>query len=118
MKKTNFKDDICRPFCMFFAEDEKEEMACLGARVAASLGQKGLIDTGRLIDLKKNRRAWEAHREVIGPRVCRVCEFREEDCDFQSPAPSDDLEPCGGYIALSWLIEAGLLHPEDLEKGI
>ena len=37
MTKKDFKDYICRPFCMFYKEGQKEEMACQGALVVESL---------------------------------------------------------------------------------
>ncbi|MFP3999651.1 MAG: hypothetical protein ACLFUN_07390 [Desulfobacterales bacterium] len=103
--KTDFKDYICRPLCMFFAEDEKEEMACLGARVAAQLYENGLISAEKIRNAAKERSVWEKHRSDLGAVMCRACEFKKEDCDFQSPEPSDDLEPCGGYILLAHLLE-------------
>ncbi|MCF8111314.1 MAG: hypothetical protein K9J85_07465 [Desulfobacteraceae bacterium] len=114
--KTDFKDYICRPFCIFFAEDEKEDMACLGARTAARLYQGGKISEKNIRNVEKDRGVWEKHRTDLGFVLCRACEFKAQDCDFQSPEPSDDLEPCGGYIVLVHLIENRTLDITDLEK--
>lgn len=116
MHKTDFKDYICRPLCIFFSEDEKEEMACLGARAAARLYENGTIDPGELHAVIKDRDAWEKHRADLGNILCHACEFCAEDCDFQSPAPSEDLEPCGGYILLSHLLEQNAIRIRDVGK--
>lgn len=117
-KKTDFKDYICRPLCMFFSEDEKEDMACLGARVAARLCQNGKISEEKTRNISKDRGVWERHRSDLGIIMCRACEFKAEDCDFQSPRPADDLEPCGGYILLAHLIENRALDITELEKAL
>ncbi|MFO7930158.1 MAG: hypothetical protein ACQETG_05005 [Thermodesulfobacteriota bacterium] len=118
MRKTDFKDYICRPLCMFFSEDEKEEMACLGARAAAVLYENGIIKPGQIKDILKQRDVWEKHRADLGSVLCSACEFRQEDCDFQSPEPSDDLEPCGGYILLAYLLEKRELDIRQVEKAL
>ncbi|MCF8025003.1 MAG: hypothetical protein K9K82_05900 [Desulfobacteraceae bacterium] len=118
MYKTDFKDYICRPLCMFFAEDEKEEMACLGARAAARLYENGGIGPEEIRNIIKDREVWEKHRADLGHVLCRACEFCAEDCDFQSPEPSGDLEPCGGYILLAHLIEQNAISIKDVEKVI
>ncbi|MBS3809031.1 MAG: hypothetical protein KGY38_02605 [Desulfobacterales bacterium] len=118
MQKADFKAYICRPWCMFFSEDEKEEMACLGARVAARLAENGCIRTDEIRNVIKDRDVWEKHRAGLGRILCRVCEFCAEDCDFQSLEPSEDLEPCGGYIVLAHLLENGAVELRDLEYAL
>ncbi|MFP3980397.1 MAG: hypothetical protein ACLFUY_03305 [Desulfobacterales bacterium] len=115
MDKVDFQDRICRPFCMFFVEGEKEEMACLGARVAQRLLVAGRIDAAHVNAAVKSRSVWEARRQDLGEVLCGKCEFRAEDCDFQSPQPADDLEPCGGYIVLAHLLENRRIQTADIK---
>ena len=115
MGKVDFQDWICQPWCMFFVAGEKEEMACLGARVAERLLAAGRIDAAHVNAAEKNRSVWEARRQDLGEILCGKCEFRAEDCDFQSPHPADDLEPCGGYIVLAHLLENRIIDPADIE---
>lgn len=115
MDKVDFQDRICRPYCMFFVEGEKEEMACLGARVAERLLAAGRIDTAHVNAAEKNRSVWEARRQDLGEILCKKCEFRAEDCDFQSPQPAADLEPCGGYIVLAHLLENRIIDQADIK---
>ena len=115
MTKIDFKSYICRPYCIFFREGEKEEMACYGAQVVEALVERGMVSPGQ-IRFEKDPMLWQRHRSLIEPHVCFQCPFRAEDCDFQSDAPEDDLEPCGGYIVLTLLVENQLIDEDALEQ--
>lgn len=114
MIKPRLKTYICRPYCIFFREGEKEEMACYGAQVLAGLVRQGLVVPGQ-IRFPKNPDLWETHRALLERYVCSHCPFRAEDCDFQSGDPEPDLEPCGGYIVLSLLVENRLIDENALK---
>lgn len=116
MPKNDFNTYICRPYCMFFTEGAKEEMACLGARVVEQLADQHRIDPDRLPRLKKKPGVWKQHKGRLEKIVCSRCEFKAEDCDSQSPAPPDDAEPCGGFILLCLLLENGLIDYKMLES--
>ena len=116
MPKTDFNAYICRPYCIFFREGEKEEMACFGARVVERLADRHRIDPDRLPRFEKAKRIWMKHKACLEKQVCARCEFKAEDCDFQSAAPPDDAEPCGGFILLCLLLENGLIDHDALES--
>jgi len=111
MSKPDFIDYVCRPFCMFFREDEKEEMACRGAAVAERLAGKAVFDPGHAGLLPKDADAWtDAARDaLLFEHVCLACEFREEDCEWRSDDPPHDAEPCGGLILLALLMSRGVI---------
>lgn len=117
MTKERFKAYLCRPYCMFYKEGKKEEMTCLAAQVVDSLVSSGQIDGAALKSVAKDSRSWAAHKEALLGCVCRYCAFRAEDCDFQSAAPSEDLEPCGGYIVLAYLKEQGMIDEQAMEAA-
>ena len=81
MKKTDFKHYICLPFCVFFREGEKEEMACQGALVIEELIRKGVLKSNELPGTGKDPELWEKHDESL-EIVCGMCPFKPEDCDF------------------------------------
>jgi hypothetical protein len=115
MTKKDFKDYICRPFCMFYKDGQKEEMACEGALVVESLIHQGRIFPEQLYLIVKDLQLCLKHKHTLTRYVCGHCPFMKEDCDFQSTAPSDDLEPCGGYIVLAGLIEHRVIDPRDMK---
>jgi hypothetical protein len=111
--KETFADYICRPYCIFYKEGVKDDMSCGGAIVVLQL-----IDAGR----------WTPGRDSIPPvhtrndnpdlesLVCRRCPFVLDGCDFRSPSPPSDAAPCGGFILLSRLIDAGTITLEDIRE--
>ena len=118
MGKEDFKDYIWRPFCRFFREGEKKEMACLGARIV-----EGMVACGRLRseDLSRNGKdphLWAEHDLDLKRYLCQFCPFYAEDCDFQSEKPPAGSEPCGGYILLSLLKEKGMISISDLKEAV
>ncbi|MDQ1331027.1 MAG: hypothetical protein QG578_1292 [Thermodesulfobacteriota bacterium] len=122
MAKNDFKNYICRPYCIFFKEGQKEEMTCRGAEVIEKLVLLGHINTAGLPVFEKEPGLWRKYANLLGKRVCATCSFMAEDCDFMSETPeagSDaDIEPCGGFILLALLMENGLIGMPALEKGL
>lgn len=115
MTKTDFKEYICRPYCMFFKDGQKEEMACQGAQIVESLLRNSQLKAETIQAVMKDPGLWIKHKQTLGRSVCGHCSFRAEDCDFQSATPSEDLEPCGGFIVLAFLKEKNLINEHVLE---
>lgn len=122
MSKNDFKDYVCRPYCIFFKEGQKEAMSCRGAEVVEKLVLLRQINTDRLPHFKKDSRLWQKYTQFLGGKICATCPFRAKDCDFMSEepeaGPSDEIEPCGGFIMLALLIEKDLINMPCLEKGL
>jgi hypothetical protein len=116
MTKKDFKDYICRPFCMFYKDGQKEEMACQGALVVESLVGQRRISMEQVYLSIKDYQLCLKHKDTLTRYVCRQCPFMKEDCDFQSTAPSHDLEPCGGYMVLACLIENRVIDTRDVDN--
>jgi hypothetical protein len=116
MGKEDFKTYICRPFCMFFREGQKEDLTCQGARVISQLVKVRKLNPHRLPCNGKNSGLWKEPDPILDSIVCRRCSFEKEDCDFRSNDPPSDSEPCGGYILLRLLIKKGIISSLDLEE--
>lgn len=114
-KKNSFQQYICRPYCMFFKDGQKEEMSCRGAEAVERLVHRGSVDPANMPALRKEPAVWERQKDVLGARVCRTCAFFPGDCDFQGGEEVEGAEPCGGFILLSLLYESGLIRMTDLE---
>ena len=115
MCKKNFKEYICRPFCKFFREGKKEEMACQGAQVIEQMVRRKRLDPALFPRNGKKPSLWKNRDPVLVAHVCQNCPFKKKDCDYQSECPPSDAEPCGGYILLSLLKEKGFISARDLE---
>ena len=120
MSKNDFKEYVCRPYCTFYKEGQKEEMACRGAELSEILALQKHISPGELPRFEKNSRLWGRYRAILGKYVCAKCPFRDKDCDFMSEAsgsaPDAEIEPCGGFILLVLLIENDFIDMSSLEQ--
>lgn len=115
MRKTDFSDYICRPYCMFFKPGQKEEMACRGARAVESLVAGGRISADGLAGYRKDPDVWRKYDARFAVPLCQPCEFRAEDCEFREASPPADAEPCGGFILLALLREDSRIDDSDIE---
>jgi len=122
MPKADFKDYVCRPYCSFYKESQKEEMACRGAEVIKNLVMQQLIDPDTLPRFEKNGRLWRNYKKNFAKYICAPCPFRIDGCDFMSEAPDtadvERIEPCGGFILLSLLIENDFIDMSSLEAVV
>ena len=75
MSKLDCKDYICRPYCKFFREGEKEEMECHGAEVIEEFIGKGKFSSEKLPDEIKSIELWEKRDKILKTYVCSNCEF-------------------------------------------
>ncbi len=117
MAKKDIKEYICRPFCSFYREGVKEELICRGARAVEKLVLSGKL---RVAELPVNRNGFstmDARDSVLEAAVCRLCDFRVDDCDFQAEQSPPDSEPCGGYILLRLLAGEGVIMHDYLTES-
>jgi hypothetical protein len=111
--KREFSSIVCRPYCVFFKEGQKEDMACGAALVAVKLARRGLVSTG---DLPGPPDAQSPVRDypILRDLVCERCPFVLDGCDFRLPERPEDAVPCGGFVLLGLLLEAGMIDSESL----
>jgi len=110
-KRPKTDTAICRNFCTYYKPGKNEELACQGFVVV-----HGIISRGKRISQERpNRLAAADGRiiEMLKDRVCGVCEFHADGCDFI--LTSGGASPCGGFALLSHLFASGELEPEDLD---
>lgn len=115
VSKIDVKDFICRPFCRFFKEGEKEEMECGGAVAVEELIRRNRLDTNSMRTGKKEAALWRERDPLLSEHVCGRCEFRIDGCDYMSDNPPPDAEPCGGNILLLLLLRNKTISARDLE---
>ena len=110
-KQPKSDTTICRNFCVYYKPGKNEELACQGFIVV-----QGIINRGKKISKERPNKIAAADSrtvELLKKRVCSVCEFSADGCDFI--LTSGDATPCGGFVLLSHLCTSGELVPEDLE---
>jgi hypothetical protein len=107
-KKEQLVQSLCLPFCCYYKPGKNEESRCSGAAVVERLLRAG---TQLPFDEKTLKKPDRSTTELMVRRLCRVCEFREHDCDF---AEDGSLSPCGGFVYLSKLLASGAITVEDV----
>jgi hypothetical protein len=113
--KKDFSDFICRPFCVFFKEGQKEDMACGGALAVARLIAAGLLSTEDIPQPAGSRISPENDR-LLFELVCRSCPFVLDGCDYRLPTPPDDAVACGGLILLGRLFDSRIISADALRN--
>jgi hypothetical protein len=115
--KRDFSDYICRPYCVFFKEGQKEDMACGGALAVARLTAGGLLSTE---DIPKSEVTHISPKNdgLLFELVCRSCPFVIDGCDYRLADPPDDAVACGGLILLGHLFDSGIITADALRKTI
>jgi hypothetical protein len=111
--KKDFSSFICRPYCIFFKEGQKEDMACGGA-----LAVMRLI-TGGLLSIEDIHGSANSHITpdcdlLLFELVCRSCPFVVDGCDYRLPTPPTDAVACGGLVLLGLLYDAGVINADAL----
>jgi hypothetical protein len=111
--KKEFSGFICRPYCVFFKEGQKEEMACGAALTAAGLVENGLLS---IDSFPRPGTVDNAPRDnhLLFDLICRTCPFVLDGCDFRLPTPPADAVACGGFVLLCALHRSGTLTSEIL----
>jgi hypothetical protein len=116
MPKAEFQDYICRPYCVFYKPEVKEELFCRGALMLELLVRQRRLSPEDCRGLRKDDRFSPGQETGLESAVCADCPFRSEDCDFQSRRPPEDSRPCGGLYLLRQLLLAGKIALGDLAE--
>ena len=115
MPKTEFEHYLCRYHCAYYRAGVREELTCQGALVVDNLVRRGRLRIAELPDGAFPAPP-AARLPLLDERICRPCEFRAADCDFQARPPIPDSLPCGGYRLLAMLLRNRRLTADDLPR--
>ena len=109
MAKDELIKQICQNFCRYYKPSKDEELACRGFVILEKLAGKGKAVTFRLPE-----KTGGPHADMtLIAHVCAECPFFPGDCDFSLKKKGSS--PCGGFIVLGRLVEAGLISVDDLK---
>ncbi len=117
MGKKAVAEFVCRPFCSFYREGDKEDLLCNGARLLEILMNNGILSPGRLSGIKREAAISTRKDLLMEKAVCAPCPFLADGCDFRAKAPPPDAVPCGGYILLDLLVAKGIIAMDVLKES-
>jgi len=115
--KKEFSEFICRPYCTFFKDGQKEDMACGAALVAAQLVVSGLLSI-EVFPGTEDIDDYPYDDRLLFELICRFCPFVHDGCDFRLPAPPADAVACGGFVLLGALYRTGAVTSDMLRTVI
>jgi hypothetical protein len=105
---------LCRNTCSYYKPGKNEDLMCQGFMVVHALLQSGKkLPLARPADAP---RAGAGTVEGLRKRICTVCSFRVDGCDFV--LTGGEAVPCGGFSLLSYLVESGDVTLVDIESAL
>ena len=116
MAKKDVEDFVCRPYCSFYREGEKEDLICNGARFLEVLMNKWGVYHEELAGVEEGSSLSPSEYTQLEEIVCRTCPFLADGCDFRSDPPPAVAEPCGGFILLALLVGKDVVQMARLKE--
>jgi hypothetical protein len=107
-KHTTLVQALCAPYCIYFKHNRNEELLCRGAVIVDRLIADRMFLPG---SESEPEAPVPGAQEILIRRVCAVCDFQPNDCDFSQDRSA---QPCGGFLLLRRLLEAGVISEEVL----
>ncbi len=99
---------LCLHFCPYYKPSKDEALACRGF-----VEVKLLLEKGRQITFENRGRAVGTDTvKALVRKICRVCPFYKEDCDFI--LKGKEALPCGGFLLLGQLVDDGTISVDDI----
>jgi hypothetical protein len=105
----------CKRYCEYFNDDDGED-GCGGYSTVLSGLRSGAINSSHLTMIVGSVPGPPRRMEILAQRLCAVCGYLADGCDYQSPSPPGDATPCGGYLLIQAMLDCGAVTTEDLEK--
>lgn len=113
VKSHQAKRQVCAGYCSFYKPDSKEEFACKGLLII----QEFLKQNPKYADeltRHQDKPFQDIYPRLLRQTLCRDCEFLVDGCDFAAQTPGVQSPPCGGYIAVTHLLEKSVLTTNQL----
>jgi|WetSurMetagenome_2_1015567.scaffolds.fasta_scaffold00687_5 hypothetical protein len=108
MKKAEYNNFICKPFCSFYKEG-KDSIACGGYELLKNhitLPELKLL-AGHIAVNEEIPKQIPTENKMLAELICKHCDFLIDGCDY---AENRSGPPCGGYILIEKLIQITTLR--------
>ena len=98
---------ICPTLCRYYKPGKKEDPGCGGLEWLKI--RPGLEEAVASLPKDQDDGLFGlADDDARLARICQICEFRVDSCDFRDPqVPQEECSPCGGLRAVAGLLAAG-----------
>lgn len=110
MDKDILIKNVCRDYCRYYKPSKDEELACMGFLII-----QRLLRNGKEITFEESQAVLApSTEETLVGNVCVTCPFFPDDCDFS--LKREGSFPCGGFVVLGRLMEAGSIRIDDIRN--
>jgi hypothetical protein len=110
MEKDAIIKGVCVKHCRYYKPSKDEALSCRGFLVI-----EHLLQQGKEITCGEQRISVGPHtEETLVGNLCVSCPFSPDDCDFRLKKKGSS--PCGGFLVLGRLIEAGGISIDDIRN--
>ncbi len=99
---------LCLRLCPYYKPSKDETLACRGfveTQMLLAKGRKICFDD-------RHRQVCPETAEALMSKMCPVCEFYKEGCDFIVDVRN--ASPCGGFSLIGQLIDDGTITVDDI----
>ncbi len=104
----SLSEQVCLRICPYYKPSKDEALSCRGFTELQIL-----IQGGRQISFDgRNRPVCPKTSKELVRKMCPLCEFYKEDCDFILNCGNSS--PCGGFLLLGQLIDDGTISVDDI----
>ena len=130
MKSDALSRELCKAYCQYYRPSKEEDLECMGFTVTEKLFVRGLAVSSSVLPAPSADKGspvmpGDETIEVLISRICTICPFHEDDCDFidaHKPGASDIQQaraiPCGGFLFLGSLIDNKIIDIQDINQVI
>jgi hypothetical protein len=110
MDKDTLIENVCRNYCRYYKPSKDEELACMGFLII-----QRLLRNGAEIIFEESQAVLAPYtEETLVGNVCVTCPFFPDGCDFS--LKREGSFPCGGFLVLGRLMEAGSISIDDIRN--
>ncbi len=99
---------LCQRICPYYKPSKDETLACRGFVEMQML----LAKRRKICFDDRNRPVSPETAQALMDKMCPVCEFYEEGCDFI--VDFRNASPCGGFLLVGQLIDDGTITVDDI----
>lgn len=113
VKNPTTQKHVCAEYCSFYKPNSKEEFSCRGLLIIRQLLKERPEFTNALAG-HRDKPFRDLYPRLLQQCLCKQCEFLVDGCDFAMQNAAIPSPPCGGYIAITQLLQNSPLAAERL----
>ena len=108
---------VCASYCSFYKPKNTEEFACQGLLIIQQVLKENPEDANQIAGYQ-GKPFQDLYPRILRRYLCQRCEFLVDGCDFAAKNAAEQSPPCGGYIAITHLLQKSPRRAKQLLKAL